>query len=126
MKSAKTTFDHYLEEQLRDPDFASRFAAAGEAWDVALQITALRESRGLSQKQLAERAATTQQQISRLESRGYQGHSLSMLRRVAEALGTKLVVQFNDTHVTLTKTRRPSVDRKKITAKRGRNPEKVR
>ena len=122
MKSAKTTFDQYLEEQLRDPAFASRFAAAGEAWDVALQITALRESRGLSQTQLAERAETTQQQISRLESRGYQGHSLKMLHRVAKALGTRLVVRFSDSPVTPIKSNRPSA----ATAKRRRNAEKVR
>jgi hypothetical protein len=38
----KTNFDNYLEEQLQDPDFAARYAAAGEAWDVALQIAELR------------------------------------------------------------------------------------
>ncbi len=34
----KTNFDRYLEEQLKDPEFAERFQKAGEAWDVALQI----------------------------------------------------------------------------------------
>jgi hypothetical protein len=34
----KTNFDKYLEEQLKDPEFAARFERAGEAWDVALQI----------------------------------------------------------------------------------------
>src|SRR5258707_9410713 len=78
----KTNFDIFLEEQLRDPDFAERFKQAGEAWDVALQIAALREQAGLSQKELARKLKTSQQQISRLESPGYEGHSLSMLRRV--------------------------------------------
>ena len=49
----KTNFDRYLEEQMRDPRFAARFKRAGEAWDVALQIAALREQAGLSQKELA-------------------------------------------------------------------------
>ena len=39
----KTDFDLFLEEQLSDPDFAERFKRAGEAWDVALQLAALRE-----------------------------------------------------------------------------------
>ena len=39
----KTNVDRYLEEQLKDPDFAARFQHAGEAWDVALQLAALRE-----------------------------------------------------------------------------------
>ena len=34
----KTNFDRYLEEQLKDPSFAARYAQAGEAWDVALQL----------------------------------------------------------------------------------------
>ena len=38
----KTNFDLYLEEELRDPDFAERFKRAGEAWDVALQLAASR------------------------------------------------------------------------------------
>ena len=39
----KTNFDRYLEEQLQDPAFAARFKRAGEAWDVAVQMTALRQ-----------------------------------------------------------------------------------
>jgi transcriptional regulator with XRE-family HTH domain len=85
----KTNFDLYLEEQLKDPDFAERFERAGEAWDVAL-----REKAGYSQRDLARKLKTSQQQISRLESPSYEGHSLSMLRRVANVLGATV-------HVTL-------------------------
>ena len=88
----KTNFDLYLEEQLKDPVFAERFESAGEAWDVALQIAALREQAGLSQKDLARKLKTSQQQISRLESPSYEGHSLGMLRRVAHALGATVRV----------------------------------
>jgi len=88
----KTNFDLYLEEQLKDPVFAERFERAGEAWDVALQIVALREKAGLSQKDLARQLKTSQQQISRLESFSYEGHSLSMLRRVAKVLSAKVRV----------------------------------
>jgi len=90
----KSNFDKYLEEQLKDPAFAERFKQAGEAWDVALQIVALRQRAGLSQKELAKLLKTSQQQISRLESPGYEGHSLSMLRRVAEALHARVRVTF--------------------------------
>lgn len=88
----KTNFDIYVEEQLKDPAFAGRFKRAGEAWDVAVQLTALRERAGLSQKELARKLKTSQQQISRLESPGYEGHSLSMLRRVAKALRARVRV----------------------------------
>jgi len=92
MMKQRTNFDIYLEEQLKDADFAARFKKAGEAWDVALQLAALRKESGLSQKELAQRVGTSQQQISRLESPSYEGHSLSMLRRVAEALGATIHV----------------------------------
>lgn len=90
----RTDFDTYLDKHLQDPTFAKRFRKAGEAWDVALQLSALREKAGLSQKELAQKAKTSQQQISRLESPSYQGHSLQMLRRVAAALGATVHVEF--------------------------------
>jgi transcriptional regulator with XRE-family HTH domain len=90
----KTNFDRYLEKQMEDPAFAARFERAGEAWDVALQIAALREQAGLSQKDLAKLLKTSQQQISRLESPGYEGHSLSNLRRVADALHARVRIVF--------------------------------
>jgi ribosome-binding protein aMBF1 (putative translation factor) len=89
---SKSNFDRYLEEQLRDPSFAARFERAGEAWDVALQLAALREQAGLSQKALARKLKTSQQQISRLESPGYEGHSLGTLPRVAKALNARIRV----------------------------------
>jgi transcriptional regulator with XRE-family HTH domain len=90
----RTNFDLYLQEQLKDPDFAERFKKAGEAWDVALKLASLRKASGLSQKELAKRIGTSQQQISRLESPSYEGHSLSMLRRVADVLGASIHIEI--------------------------------
>jgi transcriptional regulator with XRE-family HTH domain len=90
----KTNSDLYLEEQLKDPGFAQKFIKAGEAWDVAIQLVSLRKKAGLSQKELAKRVGTSQQQISRLESPSYEGHSLSMLRRVADILAASVHVEI--------------------------------
>lgn len=89
-----TNFERYLAQQMKDLRFVERFERAGQAWDVALQIAALREQAGLSQKELAQRLKTSQQQISRLESPDYEGHSLANLRRVAEALHARVRVVF--------------------------------
>ena len=86
--------DPSLEDCLRDPGFAEKFRKAGRAWDVAVQLTSLRRKAGLSQKELASRVGTSQQQISRLESPSYEGHSLSMLRRVAKVLGATVRVEI--------------------------------
>lgn len=61
---------------------------------MALQIAALRKEAGVSQKELAQLLGTSQQQVSRLESPAYEGHSLSMLRRVAKALHAEIKVVF--------------------------------
>ncbi len=90
----KTNFDQYIAEQMKDAGFAERFEKAGKAWDVALQIAVLREEAGFSQKDLARKLKTSQQQISRLESPAYEGHSLRMLRRVAEAMGATVHIVF--------------------------------
>ena len=111
----QTNFDRYLSEQLKDPAFARRFKQAGQAWDVALQIAALRRQAGLSQRELAKRLKTSQQQICRLESPGYEGHSLSMLRRVAQALRARVrvVIESEETVATHRVAETPSPYRTK-------------
>lgn len=48
----------------------------------------------LTQKQLADLVGTQQSTIARLEDADYQGHSLTMLRRIAEALDQQIEVRF--------------------------------
>jgi len=60
--------------------------------EVARTIYELREQAGLSQKELAERVDTTQSVISRLEDADYDGHSLTMLNRIAKALNREVQV----------------------------------
>ena len=62
--------------------------------DVAQLIYDLRKNAGLTQKELAELIDTTQSVVSRLEDADYDGHSLSMLHRVADALKQKLTVEM--------------------------------
>ena len=61
---------------------------------VAQLIYAAREKAGLSQAELAERIGTKQSVISRLEDADYEGHSLSMLHRIAAALGQCVEIRF--------------------------------
>ena len=57
---------------------------------VARLIYDLRASAGLNQSELAKKVGTTQSVISRLEDADYNGHSLSMLERIADKLHHKL------------------------------------
>lgn len=63
--------------------------------EMARLLYTRRTEAGLTQGQLAERVGTTQSVISRLEDCDYQGHSLAMLQRIAEALHKKLTVSMS-------------------------------
>lgn len=89
---AKTNFDQYLERKMKDPEFRQRFQDADRAWNIALQLVALRQARGLTQQQVAELLGTKQQAIARLEDPSYACHSLSTIRKYAQALGATVQV----------------------------------
>ena len=61
---------------------------------VAQLIYEARNKAGLSQAELAERIGTRQSVISRLEDADYEGHSLSVLHRIAVALGQCIEIRF--------------------------------
>src|SRR3954469_24512908 len=77
-----------------DPERVASFENAKANAEVAGAIYALRTEAGLSQRALAERVGTTASVICRLEDADYDGHSLSMLRRVAAALGRRVEIRF--------------------------------
>jgi ribosome-binding protein aMBF1 (putative translation factor) len=61
---------------------------------VAQMLYDARTAAGLTQGQLAKLVGTTQSVISRLEDADYEGHSLSMLQRVAKALHRQIDIRF--------------------------------
>ena len=69
------------------------------AWDertaeVCLNVRRLRAETGLSRKDLADIAGTTESVIQRLEEGNFDGHSFVMLQRIAAALGRRVTVTF--------------------------------
>jgi DNA-binding XRE family transcriptional regulator len=67
--------------------------AAYDALEPAYQIARLRIAAGLTQAQLAELVGTKQPSIARLE-RGQTQPTIPFLRKLAEALGARLEVNF--------------------------------
>ena len=53
-----------------------------------------RTEAGLTKAALARKVGTAPSVISRLEDADYQGHSLSLLRRITEALGWRIELRF--------------------------------
>lgn len=65
---------------------------------VAMMICEARTLAGLTQAQLAKLVGTKQPVIARLEDANYEGHSLSMLQRIAAALNVRLELRFVPPH----------------------------
>ena len=61
---------------------------------IAGMIYDVRHEAGMTQAELARLINTKQPVIARLEDADYEGHSLSMLQRIAAALGRRLEVSF--------------------------------
>ena len=63
--------------------------------ELAQLIYHARTQAGLTQQQLADRIGTKQSVIARLEDADYEGHSLSMLKRIAQALNQRLEIHLS-------------------------------
>ena len=87
--AAKILRDRYLKD---NPQRKASVEAERVNAQVARMIHDLRNDAGFTQKELAQLVGTTQSVISRLEDADYEGHSLSMLNRIAEALKQKMSV----------------------------------
>ena len=61
---------------------------------IARKIHELRTGASLTQTQLAKLIGTTASVICRLEDAGHEGHSLAMLRRIADALNQRVEIRF--------------------------------
>ena len=59
---------------------------------IAQMIHEKRSAAGLTQSELAKLVGTTQSVIARLEDADYEGHSVRMLFRIAQALNSRLEV----------------------------------
>jgi len=92
MAKKKTRAQHFIEEQLKDPDVAKSFSEGLEALRLSVQIAQLREQRGLTQTELAARMHTSAPVISRLESGS--ACTLQTLQKVAEALEAILKIEL--------------------------------
>src|SRR3982751_2036640 len=94
MKRAHSAVEFVKQMVKGDDDFQQMVEEETINLRVAQLVHDARVAAGLTQKQLAEMVGTGQSAIARLEDADYEGHSLSMLRRVAAALGMKVEIRF--------------------------------
>jgi transcriptional regulator with XRE-family HTH domain len=80
---------------LKNPDVKREYDALEAEFQLASSLIERRLAKGLSQRQLANRIGTKQPVISRLES-GESKPTLSLLKRVADALDARVVVTLEE------------------------------
>lgn len=80
------SFDQYMAENLRDPEYAAVHAINRPLCNLALNVWSLRETKGMTQKQLAEAAQMKQPRVADIE-RDASNPTLLTISRIAFALG---------------------------------------
>jgi transcriptional regulator with XRE-family HTH domain len=83
-----------LAKNVSDKKYRETFVESHIRNGVAFQIRAMRDMRGWTQKELAKRADTKQEAISRLENPDYGRFTLETLRRLASVFDVALTVRF--------------------------------
>ena len=90
-KAVQFLYDRYVGD---DPKRIEEYGQEILNSEIARTIYDLRTKAGISQRELARRIGTSASAICRLEDADYEGHSLSMLKRIAEALDKRLEIRF--------------------------------
>jgi transcriptional regulator with XRE-family HTH domain len=81
--------------ELKNKEYRDAFVSAHIDTGIPFQVRALREHRGLTQKELAERAGMKQERISAIENPNYKNaFTLATLKRLAYAFDIALIVRF--------------------------------
>ena len=88
------TYSSLKKELLKDPEVRAAYDALEPEFELAAAIIRKRIEKKMSQAALAKKMGTKQSAISRLESGEY-NPSLTLLRKVAKALDSKLTVSFS-------------------------------
>lgn len=87
----KRLYEDYIEG---DPEQETAYEEHLANAEIARKIFDLRNDAGLSQRELAKRIGTSASVICRLEDADYDGHSLSMLQRIAACLDKRVEIRF--------------------------------
>lgn len=87
------TFQEHLKEMLKDPEFKKEWEDSELEYQLSCKLIEARLKRNLSQRALAKKVGTSQAAIARIEGMNA-NPSLSLLKRISAALGTKLQISF--------------------------------
>lgn len=88
--SQKNALEIFRQRAKKNPRLQAAYNEEKKKYHIACKIRKCRHREKLTQKDLAGLIGTTQSVISRLENAEYTGHSLSILKRIAEVTNEPL------------------------------------
>ena len=86
-------FEVWEKEVLKNPEILREYEKQQPEFVVIQAMIDARRLKGMTQEKLAKKMGTTQSAISRLE-KGNISPTVSFLQKLADALGTKLKIEF--------------------------------
>lgn len=88
------SYQKYRDGELKkDPELKAAYEALAPEYNIIQAMINVRKEQNLTQKELSERTGITQADISRIEN-GTRNPSISMVQRLADGLGMRLVLQI--------------------------------
>ena len=87
------TFRDSLNKRMKDEGFRREYEAIQPEMDIIRAIVEARQSKNITQKELAMRTGINQADISKLEN-GNRNPSLNMLKKLAAGLDMSLKIEF--------------------------------
>jgi len=87
----------HKKQLMKDPEFRKEYEALEPEYQLAATLIRLRLSKGLTQEELARILNTKQASIARLEGGGSLP-SLSMVKKVADALDAEVEIKLQPRH----------------------------
>jgi len=88
------TLKEYIAEQMKDPAFKKAWHDLDPEFELLESMLKAREKAGISQSELARRMGIKQPALSRLERGGISKASVETLKKIAKALGARLVLKL--------------------------------
>ncbi len=87
------TLEDHLNKSLKDPEFKKAWEESETDYILACKLIEARLAKKFSQRDLAQKIGTSQAAISRIEAMNG-NPSLSLLKRIADALNTRLQISL--------------------------------
>jgi len=93
----KSSWDGYLEQQLKKPRVARAFKEEKRVLNIGIALAKQRKRKGLTQEEVARQMGTSAPQVSRTERRPERAN-VQTLMRYAQAVGMRLHVNLVAEH----------------------------